>query len=139
MAMLAVLAASAVLSYSYAKSEIMSAAGVLYALAAYMAAAEALALMSRRQPGAYLVPVLAITLVVSIGWSFRAVGLQYKLQRAAHAARNEWVLRMPPYSPSPARGTSERLTPVLRDEALEWGRANPFMLSRRAPVYWGQD
>jgi hypothetical protein len=136
--MLAVLAGSAALSYSYAKSEIMSAAGVLYALTAYLAAAEMLDALSRRRLGLQSVALLAVIVGVSAGWGFRALGLQYKLQRAAYTSRNEWVLRMPPFN-SPPAGATLRLAPRLRDEALQRGRTSPFLESRRAPVYWGEE
>lgn len=136
--MLAVLAASAVLSYSYAKSEIMSAAGVLYALTAYLAAAEALRVLSRQRLDLFARAALAAIVVVSGGWGFRALGLQYKLQRAAYTSRNEWILRMPPFNPAPA-GATLRLAPRLLEEALQRGRTSPFLDSRRAPVYWGEE
>jgi hypothetical protein len=136
--MLAVLAASAGVSYSYAKSEIMSAAGVLYAFTAFLAAAEALRVLSRKRLGRYAVPALAVIAALSVGWGFRALGLQYKLQRAAYTSRNEWVLRMPPFNPPPV-GATLRLAPALRDEALVRGRTSPFLAPRRAPVYWGED
>jgi hypothetical protein len=138
LAMLAVLVVSAGLSYSYAKSEIMSAAGVLYALVAYAAAAEALRVVSRKPLRLIAVPVLLFVVMITSGWAFRAVGLQYKLQRGAFTARNEWVLRMPPFTAAPA-GATLLLAPRLREEALQRGRTSPFMDSRRAPVYWGED
>jgi len=129
----AVLVASAGLSYAYAKSEIMSSAGVLYALTAYAAAAEALPAMTRK-PLTTVIPALAVIAVICGGWGVRSVGLQYKLQRAAFEARREWVLRMPPYRLSPSR--LARLTPRLRQEALLRSRANPLMLPRRAALMW---
>ena len=46
-----------------------------------------------------------IVLCVSSAWAFRALGLQYRLQRGAFDARSEWVLRMPPYiAPAGASG-----------------------------------
>ena len=44
------LAGSAVLSYAYAKSEIMSAAGVFYALVVYLAVRELADVLVRLQP-----------------------------------------------------------------------------------------
>jgi len=113
----------------------MSSAGVLYALTAYAAAAEALPAVMRR-PLTTVIPAVAVIAVVCGGWGIRAVGLQYNLQRAAFEARREWVLRMPPYHPSPS--TLARLTPRLRHEALMRSRANPLMLPRRADLIWGR-
>ena len=133
MAMLAVLVGSAVLSYAYAKSEIMSAAGVFYALVVYWAARE---LVGRLTPAP---TTLVIILIVSSAWGWRAVGLQYRLQRGAFDARSEWVLRMPPYHDPPVPAAEERITPRMQDEALHRGRTNPYLLWPRYARLWGEN
>src|SRR5262249_52889017 len=118
LAMVAVLVGSAVLSYAYAKSEIMSAAGVFYALVVYFAVRElAEVMITKTRPSFRVVVVLAIAFV-STAWAWRAMGLQYRLQRGAFEARSEWVLRLPPFSPPPIPPAEARLTPRLLDEAL---------------------
>lgn len=135
----AVLIASAALSYAYAKSEIMSAAGVFYALVVYCAVRElAEVLMTQTRPS-LRVPVLVAIMFVSTAWAWRAVGLQYRLQRGAFEARSEWVLRMPPFSPPPVPASEARLTTRLRDEALHRGRTNPFLLWPPYARLWGEN
>lgn len=139
LAMIAVLVGSAVLSYAYAKSEIMSAAGVFYALVVYLAVRElAEVLITKTQPRLRVVVVLAI-LFVSTAWAWRAMGLHYRLQRGAFEARSEWVLRMPPFSPPPVEPAVARLTARLLDEALHRGRTNPFLLWPPYARLWGEN
>ena len=133
--MLATLAGSALLSYAYAKSEIMSAAGVFYALVVYLAVRE-LAERLVRMPQ---VLVLLAILFVSSAWAWRAMGLQYRLQRGAFDARSEWVLRMPPYSNPPVPASEMRLTPRMQDEALHRGRTNPYLLWPPYARLWGEN
>jgi hypothetical protein len=147
LAMVAVLVGSAILSYAYAKSEIMSAAGVFYALVVYLAVRELTEVLVRLKPdptnrmGSAFKRTIAIVLVllVSTAWAWRAVGLQYRLQRGAFEARSEWVLRMPPFSPPPVQPSDARLTPRLLDEALHRGRTNPFLLWPPYARLWGEN
>jgi hypothetical protein len=139
LAMFAALAGSAVLSYAYAKSEIMSAAGVFYALVVCLAVRELAEVSSTKTRGSMRVVVVLVALFVSTAWSWRAMGLQYRLQRGAFEARSEWVLRMPPYSNPPVPLAAARLTPRLRDEALHRGRTNPFLLWPPYARLWGEN
>jgi hypothetical protein len=136
---LAVLAGSAALSYAYAKSEIMSAAGVFYALVVFLAVAELARRLAAGTSESLRLPVLVIVLCISSAWAFRAVGLEYRLQRGAFDARSEWVLRMPPYHDPPVPETDARLTLRLRDEALYRGRTNPYLLWPRFGRLWGEN
>jgi hypothetical protein len=139
LAMLAVLIGSALLSYAYAKSEIMSAAAVFYALVVYLAVRElAEVLITKTRPTLRVAVVLA-AVFVSTAWAWRAMGLQYRLQRGAFEARSEWVLRMPPFSSPPVPPAEARLTPRLRDEALHRGRTNPFLLWPPYARLWGEN
>ena len=139
--MIAALVGSAVLSYAYAKSEIMSAAGVFYALVVYFGVRELTEVLVRLQPDPAFRRTIAIVLVlfVSTAWAWRAMGLQYRLQRGAFEARSEWVLRMPPFSPPPIPPAEARLTPRLLDEALHRGRTNPFLLWPPYSRLWGEN
>jgi hypothetical protein len=127
---------SALLSYAYAKNEIMSAAGVVYALAVYFAFAELLRLLSAKTTRRSAIPNVLLVAAVSVGWGGRALGLQYSLQRAAYKARNEWVSLAPDGEPEPS---SSAMASRLRDEALLRGASNPGMLPRLATAYWGDD
>ena len=139
LAMITVLVGSAILSYAYAKSEIMSTAGVFYTLVVYLAVRElAEVFITKTRPSLRVVVVLAIAFV-STAWAWRAMGLQYRLQRGAFEARSEWVLRMPPYSPPPVQPAEARLTPQLLDEALHRGRTNPFLLWPPYARLWGEN
>jgi hypothetical protein len=147
LSMLAVLLGSAVLSYAYAKSEIMSAAGVFYALVAYLAVRELAEVLVRLMPDPTIpvgsafrrTIVIVLVLIVSSAWAWRAMGLQYRLQRGAFEARSEWVLRTPPFSPPPVQPAEARLTPRLLDEALHRGRTNPFLLWPPYARLWGEN
>jgi hypothetical protein len=145
--LLAVLGGSAVLSYAYAKSEIMSAAGVFYALVVYLAVRELAEVLVRLKPdptnsvGSVFsrTTVVVVVLFVSSAWAFRAMGLQYRLQRGAFEARSEWILRMPPYANPPVPAGEARLVPRLLDEALHRGRTNPFLLWPPYARLWGEN
>ena len=152
--MLAVLADSAVLSYAYAKNEIMSAAGVFYALVVYFAVRELIDVLVRLKPdptdsvgsptgsvgSAFRRTIsLVLVLLVSSAWAWRAMGLQYRLQRGAFEARSEWILRLPPYGNPPVPDAEARLTARLRDEALHRGRTNPYLLWPPYARLWGEN
>ena len=147
MAMLVTLLGSAVLSYAYAKSEIMSAAGVFYALVVSLAVRELAEVLVRLKPDPTSdvrtafrrTAVVVLVFFVSTAWGWRAMGLQYRLQRGAFEARSEWVLRMPPYSNPPVPSSAARLTPRLLDEALHRGRTNPFLLWPPYARLWGEN
>jgi hypothetical protein len=150
LAMIAVLVGSAILSYAYAKSEIMSAAGVFYALVVYLAVRELAEVLVRLKPdptnrvgsvgSAFRrTIVLLAVLFITTAWAWRAMGLQYRLQRGAFEARSEWVLRLPPFSPPPVPPAEARLTPRLLEEALHRGRANPFLLWPPYARLWGEN
>ena len=136
---LAVLGGSAALSYAYAKSEIMSAAGVFYALVVFLAVVELAQRLAAATSQSLRLPILVVVLCVSSAWAFRSVGLQYRLQRGAFDARSEWVLRMPPYHDPPVPEAEAQLTPRLRDEALHRGRTNPYLLWPRFGRLWGEN
>jgi len=83
--------------------------------------------------------VLVLVLFVGTAWAWRAMGLQYRLQRGAFEARSEWVLRMPPFNPPPVAAAEARITPRLRDEALHRGRTNPYLLWPPYARLWGEN
>jgi len=135
-----VLAGSALLSYAYAKSEIMSAAGVFYALVVYYATREFIEVLPYHAGSGFsrTIAIVAVLFVTS-AWGWRAIGLQYRLQRGAFEARSEWVLRMPPYSSPPVPAADMRVTPRLQDEALHRGRTNPYLLWPWYARLWGEN
>jgi hypothetical protein len=125
----------AALSYAYTKSEVMSAAGVLYALLTYHAVRRFFTssvtwTSSTRQA---MVIVLMLT---SCGWAMRAFGLQYRLERYAFLARNEWVhddrYSLEAHTESPLESS-------LRRQALRRVGTNPYLMPRVAEDLWGTE
>ena len=85
----AVIAANAVLSFAYTKDEVMSTAGVFYALAAYAGMRTALTSPQTGRTRAFLVPILLC--VLACGWAVRAAGLHYVLRSQAIKHQVDWV------------------------------------------------
>ena len=84
-----VLAANAMLSFAYTKDEIMSVAGVFYALAAFGAIREL-----ATSAGLRVATVAASALLVgalATGWSVRAAGVHYVLRSQAIKHQIDWV------------------------------------------------
>ena len=137
-AFMTTLVVSAAMSYAYSKDEIVSTAGVFYALAAFWALR---ALLARRPP-AWLAPVLiVVALTVSSAWATRAVGLHLKLRHGAFEARSEWAYVLHPAAreswPSDAR--TLRVVSRMRDEALMQPTIAPALLPRWTEQWWGED
>ena len=134
--MFALLAANAVISYGYTKDEIMSPAGVFYALAAFVAlrhAVEWLTEAGRRRLA--VVTVGCVLFVAASGWSIRAIGSHYLMHRTAFDFRNEWVDVQPwleGQESLPRSEAEQRLVDGLRDEAIESDVVNPDWMN--APV-----
>lgn len=87
---LAVLGANAALSFAYTKNEIMSAAGVFYALAAFGAMRDGLltaATMRRAARGAFAL----LLCVLTVGWTIRSAGVHYVLRSQAIKHQADWV------------------------------------------------
>ena len=87
---LSVLAGNATLSYAYAQDEIMSVAGVFYALAAFGVMREALLASATLSRPACVASVLALT-VLAAGWAIRGGGLHYVLRSQALKHQIDWV------------------------------------------------
>lgn len=85
-----VLAANAALSFAYTKDEIMSVAGVFYALAAFGAMRE---IMTMSSGARFAVGGLGALLLcaLAIGWSVRAAGVHYVLRSQAIKHQIDWV------------------------------------------------
>jgi len=115
----AVLGANAVLSFAYTKDEIVSTAGVFYALAAFAAVR---AMLSAPRTGGAVQVLLALVLcALSAGWAVRSVGLHYVLRSQALKHQIDWVTL--PYDwrrnqEWPSDPADERLILQLRSEAV---------------------
>jgi hypothetical protein len=131
----AVIGANALISFGYTKDEIMSVAGIFYALAAYVAARDLVHWVPFRSRRLRAVLALVI-LVVALGWALRSAGLHYHMRRMAFRVRNDWVdveqwLEVQHASPSTPAGT--RLVTYLREDALNRSVTNPFFFPQWVP------
>ena len=143
----AVLVANAVLSYAYTKDEIVSVAGVFYALAAYAAARYAIAnppafaKATAGKPSRVIVRAVAGVLIVALAgaWAFRSVGTHHQLRVQAFKHRNDWE-RLPQerYRDDGAaeEGRAAALVGQLRDAAILMRGMNPHLLPRWVNAWW---
>jgi hypothetical protein len=136
--LLVVIAASAVLSYAYAKDEIISTAGVFYALAAYAAGR---GLMAIRPPAWLGVLLVILALAVSSAWATRSAGLHLRLRHGAFEARAGWAYVLSPLKPEtwPKDAHTRQVVSRMRDEALLYPTVAPAMLPRWTESWWGED
>ena len=148
LAFMTTLVVSAAMSYAYSKDEIVSTAGVFYALAAFWALRALLArqpLARRppaRRPRAWLAPVLiVVALTVSSAWATRAVGLHLKLRHGAFEARSEWAYVLHPAAREswPSDERTLRVVSRMRDEALMQPTIARALLPRWTEQWWGED
>jgi hypothetical protein len=113
---------NAAMCFSYVKDEVMSAAGVFYALAVFGATREALARWGEARWSAATIIALAIILFAgSTSWTIRATGLQYQMVRIGAVDRYEWAhvdewLVQQQRTPGTPEG--QRLVKELRAEAM---------------------
>ena len=133
---LAVTAANAAICYAYTKDEIMSTAGVFYALAVFAAARTALARFAAVPRHVFAsVALSALLLASSSAWAIRATGLHYHMYYSGYYLRNEWAtvevwLREQRVEPTTEAGS--RLVETLRSAAIEMPMLNPYFLPRWA-------
>lgn len=132
------LPANAVVSYAYTKDEIMSPAGVFYALAAFVAlryGGEHLIHAARSRLALGILGGLLV--VAAMGWSIRAVGLHYRMHLTAFHVRNEWVDVLPWLEGQGEQlhtASERRLVETLRNDAIASDVVNPDWLGSR--VNW---
>ena len=129
---LAVLLASAVASFAYTKDEIMSVAGVFYAISAYWAV-RILIMRPLRAPAA--VALAVVLLAAGTGWSVRTIGVNHVLRAQAFAVHNDWAVvpeAMERRGTWPADTSTRNLVIGLRDESLARPIVNPWFVPRWA-------
>jgi hypothetical protein len=133
-----VLGASAFLSYAYTKDEIISSAGVFYALAAYTAVR---GLLEARPPAWFGVPLVVVVLAVSSAWAVRSAGLHLRLRHGAFEARAGWAYVLSPVTPAtwPKDPHTRQVVSRMRDEALLHATVAPAMLPKWTELWWGED
>ena len=132
-----VIAVSAGLCITYIKDDIISTAGVFYALLAYLAVRWLLD-TAGASPHRSLAALAAIWLLVSAPlWSFRVLGTHYQLSRTAFTTRNDWALDTRALTAASSAGPEDaRLVNRIRHEALRRPLINPAFLPRWAEEYW---
>lgn len=130
---LALVAANATMSFGYTKDDIMSAAGMFYPLAAYVAARDVVA----RVPSAMRPRTILLILFVAAlaaGWTLRSAGVHYQMRLMAFSVRNDWVdvdRWLESQRAAPATPAGRQLVSSLREEALSRPAINPFFFP-----YW---
>lgn len=131
-----VLLANAVLSFAYTKDDIMSVAGVFYALACYAAIRGLIRQSSTRTATAGLLLVLAVTGPL---WTVRSVGLHNVLRWQAFRHRKDWARLPGEWTRDerwPADARQRRLVVDLRDQALA-ARVGNQPVTSWADRVWG--
>jgi len=136
---LAVLAANAVLSFSYTKDDIMTVGGVFYAFAAYAALRALLAHAASWR--AWRVAVLSVALLALSGaWAMRSVGVHHVMVTQAFKTRNDWA-RLPVAwareQPLPSAPAALAVIERLRNDAIEAEVPNPQLLPPWRDRWWG--
>jgi len=142
-----VVAVSALMSYAYAKDEIISTAGVFYAVAAYVSLrslidASSVGAAFRRPAATWAGGLLVvIALAVSSAWAIRSAGFHFQLRRAAFDARAEWAYILSPTAPQtwPKDPHTRQVVSRMRQEALLHPTATPAMLPKWTELWWGED
>ena len=124
-----VLVANAVISYPYTKDVIMSMAGVMYALAAYVTVKETLESYHPKRAGRFSVIIaISVLTVAGLTWSIRTGALYASLREQAYNVQTEWALAWDELAslksiyPTPQAAL---LIDSLRDEALAAPIPNP--------------
>jgi hypothetical protein len=126
----ALLAASAVASFAYVKDEIMSVAGVFYAVAVFWAVRD---LLTRPLHAAAAVVTSLALLAAGSGWAVRTVGVQHVLRQQAFTVHNDWAAipeSMEQRGTWPADAPAQHLILTLRDQALRKKVVNPWFMAR---------
>ena len=138
MAFVMVLGASAALSYAYAKNEILSSAGIFYAVVAYAALRE---MLTRVAPSWRAVPLALLVLALSTAWATRAAGLHLRLRHGAFDARSDWAFVLYPSNRSkwPTDPHTLRVVTRMREESILQRTVAPALLPAWTELWWGED
>jgi hypothetical protein len=138
---LGVIAANAAVCFLYTKDEIISTAGVFYALAVFAAMRTALTRFAARPRSTLATAVMLLLLVAaSTTWAIRSTGLHYHLYYAAHYSRNEWAtvqewLRDQHSEPTTKEG--QQMVADLRAAGVAKPVLNLYFLPRWAERWFG--
>ncbi len=135
----AVLAASAAMSYAYTKDDIMSTAGVGYALAAYAAVRWWLDRANAMWAPARVALMLAVA-IAGFGWSVRSVGIHHLARSAAFKTRNDWAYQPVVWKSEgrwPQARAEQQLMEQLRSDAIRMPVPNPRFQPEWMNQVWG--
>jgi hypothetical protein len=89
---LSVAVVNAIFSFPYLKDVIVGPAGVMYALAFYVAVRHVLLWLGRQTSrGRVWIAATALLALLSLGWSLRAVSVPYEMRRYAYQYRQGWA------------------------------------------------
>ena len=130
----AVLAANSAISYPYLKEVVMSPAGMFYAAALFIAIRDLLQ-TTRQRPHARAAWVAIPLVVLSAGWTLRAVTLVESLRATAFVNRNDWAVaeeREDEVRPQwrSRHPDAERLVRELREEVVQMRVPQPYTMPR---------
>jgi hypothetical protein len=121
----------------YIKDEIMSPAGLFYAIATFVAVR---ALIDSLPTRTFTATSLVTCLLVAVAalWTFRVVGVHYQLRYDAFTTRNDWVevLRPDKHDDWPGDPAELALTGRIRAEAIARRTTSPSFMPRWADRYW---
>lgn len=135
---LTLLAANAAMEYAYVKNEIISAAGVFYAVIAYASLRE---LLARMPVTRFVVPMGVLFLALSTAWTVRATGLHLRLRHGAFEARSSWAYVFYPGKREhwPTDPHTLRVITRMREESILQPTVAPALLPRWTESWWGTD
>jgi hypothetical protein len=121
----------------YIKDEIMSPAGLFYAIATFVAVRAVIASLPRRTLAAASLATCVLVTVAAL-WTFRAAGVHYQLRYHAFTTRNDWVevLRPDKHDDWPEDPNELAVTRRLRAEAIGRLTTSPSFMPRWADRYW---
>jgi hypothetical protein len=134
-----VIASNAVLSFSYAKDDIVAVAGVFYAVMAFAAIRTTIAWT---RTGGVVAAVVGSVLLLALGsaWAVRSSGVHYVTSEHAFRARNDWAelpLRWQRNGRWPTDPKPLALIETLRNEALSSAVPNPQLAPEWRERWYG--
>jgi hypothetical protein len=121
----------------YIKDEIMSPAGLFYAIATFVAVRAVIDSLPTRTLAATSLATCVLVTVAAL-WTFRAVGVHYHLRYDAFTTRNDWVevLRPDKHDDWPDDPNELAVTQRIRAEAISRRTTSPSFMPRWADRYW---
>lgn len=134
-----VVLANAILSFSYAKDDIVALAGVFYALAAFVAMR---AILECAQSGGLLRAAILSAAVLALGsaWAMRSSGVHFVTNEHAFRVRNDWAelpLRWQHDGRWPKDAKPLALIQALRNDALSSPVPNPQLAPEWKERWYG--